>query len=798
MWSYTLFLLLAFSTAGLSFWTAVLLWRAPYDGVSWSNAAVSTVEPGSPAARAGLQPRDRLLAADDPTQPAQPPSYYRYRPADLLRLSVLQNDTPRTISYTLIAPPARELLARFEPLLVGLVFWAISVGVWALRPLHEVTRLFFLASQVTVGVLITGSLAGIGLPWTVGAFSLLLLTLAPLVVHFYARFPNQLDPRLGRIVLGLAYGGALLLALAALVPQTTGLLGRLRQIFVAAALLAALALLLRRPPEAPLQARRRRHLLTTGMIVSLSPLLFGSFLPQILLGRPLLDYLWTFPFLALLPLAYAYAVRRGELGRITILLNRGLVFAFLSMVILGLYQLIFLGLRPVLEQTWTWPIVGAGLALLAASVIMALWNRLAQWVDRLFYGGWYDYRTVVRAMSAELSQGHELEQLVGQLLAVVQTMRFETAVLLWPEGDELVAKGGLGFDGTQARWRIPLDGVLARYLRTNAHVRQRDQIVAPLSSLPTGTPAEWAMLREARLQWWLPLVSRGRLRGVLIMGERQGDELLDGEDIDILGTLSEQAAVAAENVALLEMLRARLDQVERIRDELAESQSQLAESREAERLHLAQELHDGPIQDLYGVRFQLGLIDGDLHSEPARAQLALALDTLQQVTGSLRQTCGELRPPTLAPFGLEMAIRSHAERVQEQHPALNVQLDLMHDGQTIPERQRLALFRIYQEALANVIKHARARWVLIRLEIDTEQVVLEIRDDGAGFEVPERWLDLARRGHLGMLGVAERAASIGGALEVVSAPEAGTVVRVTAALPAHGAQVGPTVAQAVA
>jgi signal transduction histidine kinase len=322
--------------------------------------------------------------------------------------------------------------------------------------------------------------------------------------------------------------------------------------------------------------------------------------------------------------------------------------------------------------------------------------------------------------------------------------------------------------------------------------QSREQITVPLLTLPAITAVERTLLKETRLQFWLPLVSRGQLRGLLIMGERQGGEVLDEEDLDILSTLAEQAAVAADNVALLEMLRARLDQVERMRDDLAESQSRLAESREAERLHLAQELHDGPIQDLYGVRFQLGVIESELHNEAALTRLSATLSTLQEVTSVLRQTCGDLRPPTLSPFGLEMTIRSHAERVQELHPELQLQLDLMYDGQAIPDRERLALFRIYQEALANVIKHAHARWVLVHLELDAEQVILEIRDDGCGFEVPERWIDLARRGHLGMLGLAERADSINGSLEVVSAPEAGTVVRVVASLSSNLDQPIPT------
>jgi signal transduction histidine kinase len=126
-----------------------------------------------------------------------------------------------------------------------------------------------------------------------------------------------------------------------------------------------------------------------------------------------------------------------------------------------------------------------------------------------------------------------------------------------------------------------------------------------------------------------------------------------------------------------------------------------------------------------------------------------------------------------------MAIRSHAARVQEMHPEIELQLDLMHDGQSIPERERLALFRIYQESLNNVIRHAHATWTLVRFELDAERIAIEIRDDGCGFDVPPRWIDLARQGHLGLLGVAERVDSINGMLAVTSAPGEGTVVRAT-------------------
>jgi signal transduction histidine kinase len=102
----------------------------------------------------------------------------------------------------------------------------------------------------------------------------------------------------------------------------------------------------------------------------------------------------------------------------------------------------------------------------------------------------------------------------------------------------------------------------------------------------------------------------------------------------------------------------------------------------------------------------------------------------------------------------------------------------MSDGQSLPERQRLALFRIYQQALANVVRHSAATQVDVRFTHTPEETVLEVQDNGVGFQAPERWITLAREGHLGLVGASERAEAIGGKLEVITSPGEGALIRV--------------------
>jgi len=213
--------------------------------------------------------------------------------------------------------------------------------------------------------------------------------------------------------------------------------------------------------------------------------------------------------------------------------------------------------------------------------------------------------------------------------------------------------------------------------------------------------------------------------------------------------------------------------------DLTQAQRQLRRSREEERLHLARELHDGPIQDLLGASLHLEILREWVQNAAGLAQVTMVQEIQEQVGKTLRAICHDLRPPALTPFGLEAEIRLHVAHFEETCPEVEVRAELTPDGQTLPEGVRLALFRIYQEAMSNIVRHADARHVLVRFVIDAEQAFLEIEDDGRGFAVPAPLSALIQQGRLGLLGAAERAEAIGGCLEVVPGHGRGTIVRVS-------------------
>ncbi len=257
----------------------------------------------------------------------------------------------------------------------------------------------------------------------------------------------------------------------------------------------------------------------------------------------------------------------------------------------------------------------------------------------------------------------------------------------------------------------------------------------------------------------------------LIARRKNGDEFL----VDVmLSPLQMEDGVLVLSVIRDITLR------KNIQAELNEVRYKLLHKTEQERSHLARELHDGPIQELYALAFQLGELSEKYPGDeevlnPARARLQ---DTIM----SLRAIMSALRPPTLTPFGLESTIRSHAEEFKKVYPQPVLHLNLYRDGQRLPEEMRLALFRIYQEALANAARHAKASNVFVDFAIDADSVRLSIRDDGIGFEPPDHWVLLPRQGHYGLVGIRERVEALDGQLELVSTPGQGTLLQITVPL----------------
>ncbi len=212
---------------------------------------------------------------------------------------------------------------------------------------------------------------------------------------------------------------------------------------------------------------------------------------------------------------------------------------------------------------------------------------------------------------------------------------------------------------------------------------------------------------------------------------------------------------------------------------LQDAHRRLLTEREDERKHLARELHDQTIQDLLGVNYRLEAIEeDDVAGSPVQAKLQDIRHNIRRLIGELRTVCGELRPPTIDSLGLGIAINSFANAWSEQ-TGIRVSLDIDSNLIRLPEPIELSAFRIAQEGLRNVSKHAQATAVEIRLtHTSARSLLIEISDNGRGLPADFDLSRIAGEGHYGLLGISERVALLGGNLSLQNKNGSGLYLQV--------------------
>lgn len=203
----------------------------------------------------------------------------------------------------------------------------------------------------------------------------------------------------------------------------------------------------------------------------------------------------------------------------------------------------------------------------------------------------------------------------------------------------------------------------------------------------------------------------------------------------------------------------------------------LLQAQEEERRRISRELHDETGQALMVLRFHLEMLAGDSRSQEQKSRIDESLELLDRAIEGLRRTIAQLSPRVLEELGLIAAIRRQAELLT-RHSNVRGHLELPEDLSWLDHDIQVALYRSVQEALHNVIKHARARNVTVRLSLSGGKTCLEVQDDGTGFSPRS-----AHQRGFGLTGMRERAAALGGSMKIRSEPEKGTRIRITFPLP---------------
>jgi signal transduction histidine kinase len=388
-------------------------------------------------------------------------------------------------------------------------------------------------------------------------------------------------------------------------------------------------------------------------------------------------------------------------------------------------------------------------ALLAAQAAVAienarLYESATRWLRQLEY-----LSEVGNALTTELELEPLLDLVARRLRELVDAR--VVAIALADTDERLVfrAVAGEGADAVRTLGPAHEHSKLRR-----VYERQRSERIDSMLDDPE---VDQVAARRIGMQaaLYVPLVARERTIGVVICADKLAETpRFSDDDLRVAETLAARAAVAVE---LSE--RVSRDAVRRV-----------VEAQELERKRLARELHDETGQALTAILLGLRGVEDAATVEDAQSRAAALRERVVETLRDVRRLAVELRPSALDDFGLVPALERLADTFRAES-GLAVELEARIGEARLPAEAETALYRIVQEALTNVFKHAEAERVSIVLTQKDGKVAAVIEDDGRGFD-PERERDAG----LGVAGMRERVALVGGRLTLESAAGAGTTL----------------------
>ena len=379
---------------------------------------------------------------------------------------------------------------------------------------------------------------------------------------------------------------------------------------------------------------------------------------------------------------------------------------------------------------------------------------------------------ILREATVALTRSLDRETVLATLLdRLRRIVPFDRArVMLLEEASRLSVRAV--FDGDRV---VPLSAaertefdptdhpIVHGILTTGTAVLIPDLRARPDWSLPTD--------RSSEASWMgVPLFARGDVAGLFSLSKREAG-YFNEEHVRLAEAMSSQASVAVENAILFEQMQASTVRMQSLSRRLVDAQ-------ESERRHIARELHDEAGQALASLRFGLRLLEREIdQGGSAAGRISELVERTDAVIDGLHRLAVDLRPASLDHLGLEAALRQYAQSAATKF-GLEVRFKARGlAGERLPAVVETALYRIVQEAMTNVVRHARATRIDVLVERRDGRVLAMVEDDGVGFE-PDR---VQRGDHFGLLGLKERAEALGGSLTVESRLGAGTTIVVEVA-----------------
>jgi len=740
--------------------TAVLLLQRP--GVAWDGAWISL---GTPrfgevtvvAARpeSPLRVGDRIiavngypLAAGSPVILQRPsPAPWSWQVGETVIYQLVRDGQSQDIAVVLRPGSLAWPHKPWGILLFGVVFCLLGGYVLRRRPAEPAARWMFL-----IGALLTSFGVVRSFQWTLGEFLAgpapalyMILTLGAVQGAFLAMtwlalvFPGPhrlwlrwrwLAPAMNAVVIVVLAASGLALARPGddWMARLATMMGLYFRLQLSLCILAAI-LFLTNIAALPPTARQPARWVALGAALAL---IFGALMSLVPMALAAMGWLsadsvqamtmrqeltWVAALTA--PASFAAAILRYRLFDVDLVLNRTLAYGALTAVTLGLYLAVVAGLSrvlPIKNSQWAL-LLGTGVV---AIVFEPLRQRLQRGVNRLMYGQRDDPYAVVSHLGQQLGGTLASDAVAPSIVqTLAQTLKLPYVAL------SLITAGAA--DETPRR--------------------------EPLSAW--GKQPVYALVD-------FPLLYEQQEIGLLQVAPRAADERLAPADWRLLQDLARQVGVA---LAAVQQAR----QTQRLAADLQHARERLVTAREEERRRLRRDLHDGLGPALASLTLKVDAVRDELdYDVPAAAAMLLALKSdIQAAIVDIRRLVYDLRPPALDDLGLVTALRMQAMRYQSQQ--LTIRVEAPELLPPLPAAVEVALYRVAAEAMTNVVRHAHSQTCLVRLVAAADRVHMEISDDGCG-------LPTAVTAGVGLVGMRERAAELGGECTITSAPGQGTRV----------------------
>jgi len=560
------------------------------DGVFWDESQgrvhARRLDPEGPAARAGLEPGDVLVLIGD--QPVNVSSDVRRildasKDGGVLEYQVLRENERQALSLAVAPLPEGNVPVYYFLAAVGIFSLLVGTFVYVRRRGEAATAHFYLLCLfwfLNFGFSHTGELD----PWD-WAFYWMdragILFFPPIFLHFALCFPTKLPMirRRPRLLWALYLPSAALLYLslgshlAFLSPVgwgdrfftlTESLLDRLVPAYLAVmSVLAFVAFVKSHRRARSITVKKQTKWIVWGTGFGTLPFVLFYAIPYLIGVTPGLTMELSVVPLALIPLAFAYAIVKYRLMDVEILFKRGMVYTLATSAVGGLYLAIFLAGAHYMVGDRHSTILALLSAIVVVLVFTPIKSRIQVGIDRLFYRERYDYRRALLAFSRDLNAHLDLDHLSSRLVErISDTFEVEKVALLVPgDGGALAVQAGQGLDETEwKRARLPAASSLYQRLARGEAVYYAD-VEESRSDGRSATrpekpdrPDKEDGLGIAGLSYAIPCRSHDKVVGVILLGRRWDQSALSSEDMDLLTMLSGQAATALENARLYRSL----------------------------------------------------------------------------------------------------------------------------------------------------------------------------------------------------------------------------------------------------